>query len=188
MRLAVAKKFDPARPLAVEYDARHQRAGEHCQIMAVHVGIGIGTKDGQAAAVTNADIGDRRATFTLHHFAVLIIEGGNTEGSGGLQHGWGDRIGIARRFHINDAALTAPQWVGLALPVLDATVNAEDGFIVPAGITCLVGEIVPVILVSARPYHRIDARTAAEHLPHRERQPAPVEQWIGRGLKSPIPF
>ena len=44
------------------------------------------------------------------------------------------------------------------------------------------------MLVSVRPYHRIDARTAAEHLPHRERQPAPVEQWIGDGLKSPIPF
>jgi hypothetical protein len=33
--LAVAKEFDPDRPLAVEYDARHERPGEHCQIVAV---------------------------------------------------------------------------------------------------------------------------------------------------------
>ena len=65
---------------------------------------------------------------------------------------------------------------------------SEDRFTVPAGITCLVGEVFPVILVSARPHHRIDARTAAEHLPYREQQPAAVEQWIGHGLKSPIPF
>jgi hypothetical protein len=118
----------------------------------------------------------------------VVIEGGNAEGSSGLQHGRGDRIWIARRFHINEAAIAAPQWIGRSLPVLDAMVNAKDGFIVPAGITCLVSEKVPVILVSARPYHRINARTAAEHLPHREREPAPVEQSIGHGLKFPIPF
>src|SRR5262249_49542615 len=140
------------------------------------------------AAVADADIGDGCATFTLHHFTVVIIELGNTEGSGGLQHGRRDRIWIARRFHIDEATLAAPQWVGRSLPVFDATVNTEHGFIAPPGITCPVSEKVPVILVSARPYHRIDARTATEHLAHRERQPAPVEQWVGHGLESPIPL
>src|SRR5271163_4279866 len=96
MRSAVAKEFDPDRSLAVEYDARHKRAGEHGQTLTVHIGIGISTKDRQATAITNAEIGDGRAALTLHHFAVLVIESGNSEGPGGLQNGRGDWIGIAR--------------------------------------------------------------------------------------------
>ena len=126
MRPAVAKEFDPDRPLAVEYDARHKRAGEHGQILAVHIGIGIGTKDRQARAVTNADIGDGRAALTLHHFVVLVIEGRYAKGAGGLQHGRGDWTGIVRRFHVDEAAPAAPQRVGRSLPILDATVNAEE--------------------------------------------------------------
>src|SRR5271155_2875385 len=166
MRPALAEEFDPDRPLVVEYDACHKRAGEHCQIVAVHVGIDIATKDRYAAAVTNPEIGNGSAALALHHFAVLVIEGGNAEGSSGLQHGRGDWIGIARRFHIDEAARAAPQRVGRSLPILDATVNPEDGFTAPAAIASLVGEIVPVVLVSARPCHDIDARTTAEHLPH----------------------
>jgi hypothetical protein len=151
MRLAVAKEFNPHRPLALAHDSRHERAGEHGQIMAVHIGIGIGTKDRQAAAVMNADIGDSRAALALHHFTVLVIEGGYADGSGGLQYGRGDWSGIVRRLHVDEAALAAAQRVGRSPPVLDLTVDAEDGFIAPAGISRLLGETVPVILVSARP-------------------------------------
>src|SRR6516225_2375413 len=186
--LAATKEFNSGRPFAVEYDARHKRAGEYCKIGAVHIGIGIGTKDGQAAAVTNTQIGDGCAAFTLHHFTVLVVEGRNAQKSDNLEHRRGHRIGIARRFHIGQAAFATPLRVGGSLPVLNATVYAEDGFIAPAGITRFVSEIIPVILVSTRPNRSIDARGATEHLPHVKREPAPIEQWIGFGLKVPVPF
>src|ERR1700745_945093 len=78
-RLAVAKEFNTDRLLAVECDARDKRAGEHCEIGATHKGIGIGTKDRQAPAVTNTEIADGRTAFALHHFTILVIEGGNVE-------------------------------------------------------------------------------------------------------------
>src|SRR5262245_25427394 len=88
MRPSVAKEFYFCRSPAIEYNARYERVSEHSEIVAIHVGIGIVAKDRHAAAVPNADVGNRRAALGLHHFTVLVIEDRNSERPGGLQHGW----------------------------------------------------------------------------------------------------
>src|SRR6516165_12827029 len=87
-----------------------------------------------------------------------------------------------------EATLPTPPWICYSLLVLEATIQAEDRFIAPAGIAGLFCKVLPVILVSARPYHRVDARAAAEHLARAQREATSVEQWIRRGLNCPIPF
>src|SRR5262245_25303050 len=99
MRPPVAKEFYLCRSPAMEYNARDERVSEHSEIVAVHIGIGIATKDRQAAAVPNTDVGNRRAALGLHHFTILVIEGRNPKGSGRLQHGWSYWVGIAGRLH-----------------------------------------------------------------------------------------
>src|SRR5215472_2506322 len=68
MRPPAAKEFYFCRQPAMEYNARYERVSEHSEIVAVHVGIGIAAKHRQAAAVANADVGNRRAALGLHHF------------------------------------------------------------------------------------------------------------------------
>src|SRR5215813_6967339 len=111
MRPPVAKEFYFCRSPAMEYNARYERAREHCEIVPVHKGIGIATKDRQAATVPNADVGDRRAAFGLHHFTILVIEDRNPQRAGRLQHGRSYGVGIAGRFHIDEATLAAPLWI-----------------------------------------------------------------------------
>src|ERR1700758_202354 len=118
MRPPVAKEFYFCRSPAMEYNARYERVSEHSEIVAVHIGIGIATKDRQAAAVPNADVGNRRAALGLHHFTILVIEGRNPKGSGCLQHGWSHRVRIAGRSYMDEATLAAPLWIRCSLPIL----------------------------------------------------------------------
>src|SRR6516225_9662912 len=187
-RLAVPKEFDPYRSFAGECDAHHERAGKNREILSVHVRISVCTKQRQTAACVNSNIGNGCPAITFHHFTVLVIEGRDPKGSGRLQHGWSYWVGVACRFYMDEATLATPPWIWFSLPVLEATIQAEDRFIAPAGIVCLFCKVIPVILVAARPYHRIDARAAAEHLASAQREAASIEQWIGRSLKCPIPF
>src|SRR5215469_7430619 len=122
MRPPAAKEFYFCRPPAMEYNARYERVSEHSEIVAVHVRIGIAAKHRQAAAVANADVGNRRAALGLHHFTILIIEDRNPKRPGRLQHGWSYGVGIARRFHMDEAALAALLWIWCSLPILQTTV------------------------------------------------------------------
>src|SRR5215472_527396 len=134
MRPPVAKEFYFCRPPAMEYNTRYERVSEHSEIVAVHVGIGIAAKDRQAAAVPNAHVGNRRAALGLHHFTILVIEDRNPKRRGRLQHGWSYGVGIARRFHMDEATLAASLWIWCSLPILQTAVQAEDRFIAPARI------------------------------------------------------
>ena len=108
VRLAVPKEFDPHRSFAGECDAYHERASEHREIVPVHIGMSICTKQRQTATVVNSNIGDGCPAITFHHFTILVIEGRNPKGSGRLQHGWSYWVGIAGRFHMDEATLAAP--------------------------------------------------------------------------------
>jgi hypothetical protein len=50
MTLTVAKEFDSDGALAVKYDTRHQRAGEPCEVAAIHIGVCIGSEGRQPPA------------------------------------------------------------------------------------------------------------------------------------------
>src|ERR1700722_15614225 len=54
-------------------------AGQHSQVGLIHHRIEVAGGNVQPAAVANADIGDRRATRTFLHDAVLVREGGDAQ-------------------------------------------------------------------------------------------------------------
>ena len=122
VRLAVPKEFDPHGSFAGECDAYHESAGEHREIVPVHIGISICTKQRQTATVVNTNIGDGCPAITFHHFTILVIEGRNPKGSGCLQRCWSYWVGIAGRFYMDEASLATPPWIWCSLPVLEPTV------------------------------------------------------------------
>ena len=126
VRLTVPKKFDRYRSFAGECDAYHERAAEHREIVPVHIGISICTKQRQAATVVNSNICDGSPAITFHHFTILVIESRNPKGSGRLQHGWSYWVGVAGRFYMDEATLATSPWIWRSLPVLKPTVQGED--------------------------------------------------------------
>src|SRR5262249_57196412 len=79
IRPPAAKEFYFCRPPAMEYNARYERVNEHSEIVAVHVGIRIAAEDRQAAAVPNAEGGNRRAALGLPPFTNLGIQKPNPQ-------------------------------------------------------------------------------------------------------------
>ena len=79
MTLTAVEEFDSDSALAVKYDTPYQRAGEHCEVAAIHIGVCIVSEDRQPPAVINAQVGNSRTSFTLYHLTVLVVEGWNAE-------------------------------------------------------------------------------------------------------------
>jgi hypothetical protein len=74
------------------------------------------------------------------------------------------------------------------MPIFDTPINGQHGFVIPCLALSLSGEEIPVILVAARPDHRIDARPASEHPPHVEGQSTAIESRVGLRLEVPLSF
>src|SRR5258707_10362192 len=58
--------------------------------------------------------------------------------------------------------------------------------IVPRRLAGLGCEEIPIVLMSARPTHHIDARSPSKHLAHLQRYGTSFEAWIGLIDKLPI--
>src|SRR3984893_2021516 len=74
------------------------------------------------------------------------------------------------------------------MPIFDAPIDIQHRLIVPRGIPRLRREIVPVILVSTRPSHQIDAGSTAQDLAHIHWNGASVQMRIRLSLEGPVPI
>lgn len=74
------------------------------------------------------------------------------------------------------------------MPVFDASIDVEDGFVVPHRIARFGGEMVPVVAVATDPSHHVDTRAAAGHLAHRVGDGAVVEVGVRLAVESPVAF
>src|ERR1700732_3072796 len=74
------------------------------------------------------------------------------------------------------------------MPIFDAPIDIQHRLIVPRGIARLRREIVPVILVSTRPSHQIDAGSTAQDLSHIHWNGASVQMRIRLSLEGPVPI
>src|SRR4029077_9803171 len=98
------------------------------------------------------------------------------------------RVRIRCGLNINRSSATAVLWIWRAMPIFNAAVDIQHGLVIPCGIAGFLREEIPIVLMSARPGHDIDARSSAEHLAHRQGNGASVETWIGLGNKLPVAF
>jgi hypothetical protein len=74
------------------------------------------------------------------------------------------------------------------MPILNATINVQDRFIVPGWVAGFGGEELPVALVAARPRHPVHAGAAAQDLPHRQVNGSAMEVQVWLGREAPIPL
>lgn len=74
------------------------------------------------------------------------------------------------------------------MPIFNAAVDVQHGVVVPGSVVRLVREIIPVILVAARPIHHVDTGSATQHFAHRHGKGAPIDSGIWFSLKAPVPF
>src|SRR5690606_1955388 len=117
-------------------------------------------------SVPDSQFGDRGPALAFHHFPVWRVENGDMHQSRCIDHRLGNRL---RRFglgHVDRSSATPAQQVRAALPVFDSAVIAKYGVITPSGIARFRSEMIPVFLVTARPHHDVDARSAPQALAH----------------------
>jgi hypothetical protein len=75
-----------------------------------------------------------------------------------------------------------------AMPIFNAAINVEYRFIAPCGVPSLGRKEIPIVLVSARPGHDVDAGSTAKYLAHIQRNGASVKVWIRLAHKGPVTF
>src|SRR4029079_7065292 len=102
-------------------------------------------------------------------FCRSVVERRDARREGAVEHGVCDRVCVGCWLDEDEATGTAVFGIRRAVPVLDAAIDLQHRLVVPPGVTGFGCEEVPIAAVSVYPQHHIDARTPAEHLPHRQR-------------------
>jgi hypothetical protein len=74
------------------------------------------------------------------------------------------------------------------VPILDTPIDLQHRLIVPAVIAGLSGEMIPIFPMASRPDHHIDARAAAQGLPHSHGNGTSFQSWIWLGSEGPVVF
>src|SRR5262249_44715390 len=110
----------------------------------------------------------------------------NSHGARRFHHGRSDWIWIGCRLNENWSSGSAIEGIWNPVPVFDAPVDIQDRVIAPCWVARLGRDEIPVLLVSTRPCHHVDARSPAEDLAHRQRHRASVQVWVGLSDKLPI--
>src|SRR5258708_11899607 len=99
-----------------------QRLAEHRQVRPVHVGKSIGTEYGLPHSVADSQVHDGGTTVTFHHLTVLALEGRNTNGACGFDHGGGQPVPASRGLNKNPSSRPATSWVPRATPIFHAAI------------------------------------------------------------------
>src|SRR5262245_40982339 len=156
---SVIRNLHAGRSVALERQPGNQRVREHREVWLVHVWEDIRTEKGLPFSIANAHVGNGCATVGLHDPAVLIFKDRNPMRACCLKQGSNGRGRIVQRLDKYRSAGSAIFWIGRPLPVFDAAINIKNRFIAPRWIPSFRCKEVPVILVTASPDHRVDARS-----------------------------
>src|SRR5262249_4597491 len=180
------RNLDAGGSPTLESQPGNQRMREYREVWLVHVREDIRPEDGFALSIANADIGGGRTTIGLHDAAVLIFKDRNPERVYAVEQGPNGRCRLVQGLDEYRAARSAIPWIGRPMPVLDAPIDVENRIVAPCRVSGFRGKEVPIALVTTSPDHRVDARSAAQHLPHAHGNGAAVEVWVRLGLELPI--
>src|SRR5258706_2553738 len=174
--------------LAAHDKSSDQCVTEHRQVRPVHVGESIGAEYGLPHSVADSQVHDGGTASTFHHQPVLALEGRNADGARAFDHGGGDRVRVWRGLNKNRSSRPGTCWIRRAMPIFNAAIDVQYGFVAPCGVPSLGREEIPVILVPARPDHDVDAGSAAKDLAHIQRNGASVKVRTGLRHTSPVTF
>src|ERR1700674_5804389 len=150
--------------VALDGQAIDVGAGQHGQVGLIHHRIEIAGGNVQQAAVADTHIGDRRATRTFLHDAVLVGEGRDPQGLCGPEEGRRDGAWIRSGLNEDLTAATAPLWIRNTVPVLDAPVDVEYVPVIPRLVAGFLRPVVEVVLVTASPDHPVDAGPSPDQI------------------------
>src|SRR6266404_8751189 len=139
--------LDAARLLAAHDKPSDQCMTEHRQVRPVHVREGIGAEYRLAHSVADSQVHDGGTAITFHHQPVLALEGRNANRACAFDHGRGDRVRVWRGLNKNRSSRPATSWVWHAVPIFDAAIDVQYGFVAPCGVPSLGREEIPVIFV-----------------------------------------
>ncbi len=149
-------------------------------------GVGVGPEHGYALAAAYPNVGDRGTVGGLHQPTVRILEWRYADRSRCFQCCEGQGAGVGRWLNERRPPDAAVLGIGQAVPILDSLVYRQHGVVTPSEVSRFSCEEVPVTAVSARPDHRVDARSAAEDLAHRQKQPTTVQPRVGFTSEAPV--
>ena len=187
MQFAIEEELHPDRPGARELQALHRRLQRHGEVRLSHDGAQVraGHRDSFMSSL-DRDIRDAAISRSLHGRAVQIVD----RRDAGLlrrhhQRG-GQRDGIARFRDVNRAVGAAPLRIGRPIPLLDATIDIENGLVAPARVAGLLGPCVKIVLVPACPDEPVDARATAQNSAHGQGRTAARERGARLGLELPV--
>src|SRR5580700_7167410 len=152
--------------VARDGQATNVGARQHGQVGLIHHRIEVAGRNVQPAAVADTHIGDRRASRTFLHDAVLVGEGGDAQGLCGPEEGRRDGAWIGSGLNEDLAAVTAPLWIRNAVPVLDAPVDVKYVPVIPRVVAVFLCPVVEVVPVTAGPDHPVGAGTSPDGLAH----------------------
>ena len=180
---ARARVFDSDRPRTVEQHPRGQRERLHGEVGAVHHGVQVSPRGGQAPAVVHVAIEGGKALLPV----AVDVRG---QRMAGLLHGGEERVeqrapsGTALEHE--RAVVAAEGIVGLrGQAVLHALEVGQAMGVVPRLHPLARGPALVVERVPALEDHAVDAARSAQHLSARVVDTAPAHVWLG--LRSVLP-
>jgi hypothetical protein len=146
----------------------------------------LGVKGIGELAIAHAQVEERGAAPGFHHSAVITGEYWNTHTARRFHYRGSNRVGIGRCLNKHRPAGSPAIRVRLTVPIFKATVDSQNGLLVPRIVARFRGEEIPVVLVASRPSDRIDAGAAAQDLAHRQRHAPAVQMWTWLGKEIPV--
>jgi hypothetical protein len=189
VNLSPVQHLDPGHPVSVKDQPPHHSMGQHGQVGAVHIGIGVGPKHRfPGAVIADPQIDDRGARLGFHHAAIRVFERRYPHRPRSFQGRGRQRVGIGRGLDEHRAAAAPVVRVRRTVPVFDAPVDGKHIVVLPGRIPGLGREVVPVAAMPTRPDHRVDARAPAQHLAHGQGKHTPAQGRVRFALKAPVAF
>src|ERR1700758_5418258 len=82
-----------------------------------------------------------------------------------LHHRRSNRVGIGRELHEDRPTGSTLIRVDLTVPIFNTAEGFQNRLIVPGIVACFGRKVIPVVLVSPRPCHCVDAGTPPRTLP-----------------------
>ena len=128
--------------------------------------VQVGLRHAVALAILDDLVHQRETAVAFFARAIEVVEHRQAERGAGLQHGRRDRRRIVRRLAPDRSALAAIMRVGLALPVLQAPVDAQRMLVAPVLVAGHGHPVIEILPERPRPDGGVDAAAAADHAPH----------------------
>ena len=174
--------FDPHGALALEQDARGERAGRHRQIGAIDHRVQVGARRAEPPPIMDVAVEGAEAFL-----AVAVDVFGERVASFLHRREKSPEQGRVGRAALKDQrAVVAAKFVAAVQACFHALEVGQAVRVVPIGHAGVAGPALVVERVAALEDHAVDAAGAAEDFAAPVRDAAIVHEWLGLGVVAPV--